>query len=194
MNSTVWKASRRVWHRHLSALASCQRSSSWLNLVERWFCELSTEAIRRGVFYSVADLKSAIDAYLTARNDDPKPFVWTATVESIAEKLTRCRQTLPKIQPGCTIPRIRKKKKSSVQLFRTHSTSNINEHIIMLRNNLQSWLTKLICCGRREVDTSKATGGQGQRGLAGRAKGRAMRAYPWAGAALAASLLIAADG
>jgi len=44
------------------------------------------------------------------------------------------------------------------------------------------------------VDTSKATGGQGQRGLAGRAKGRAMRAYPWAEAALAASLLIAADG
>jgi transposase len=89
-------------------------SSSWLNLVERWFCELSTKAIRRGVFYSVADLKSAIDAYLAAWNNDPKPFVWTATVESITEKLTRCRQTLEKIQPGCTIPRTRKKKKLSV--------------------------------------------------------------------------------
>src|SRR6202041_316803 len=89
-------------------------SSSWLNLVERWFCELSTKAIRRGVFYSVADLKSAIDAYLAAWNNDPKPFVWTATVESITEKLSRCRQTLEKIQPGCTIPRTRKKKKIPV--------------------------------------------------------------------------------
>jgi transposase len=89
-------------------------SSSWLNLVERWFCELSTKAIRRGIFYSVADLKSAIDAFLAAWNDDPKPFVWTATVESITEKLSRCRQTLEKIQPGCTIPRTRKKKKIPV--------------------------------------------------------------------------------
>ena len=89
-------------------------SSSWLNLVERWFCELSTKAIRRGIFYSVADLKSAIDAYLAAWNNEPKPFVWTATVESITEKLSRCRQTLEKIQPGCTTPRTRKKKKISV--------------------------------------------------------------------------------
>ena len=89
-------------------------SSSWLNLVERWFCELSTKAIRRGIFYSVADLKSAIDAFLAAWNNEPKPFVWTATVESITEKLSRCRQTLEKIQPGCTIPRTRKKKKIPV--------------------------------------------------------------------------------
>src|ERR1700677_3991996 len=89
-------------------------SSSWLNLVERCFCELSTKAIRRGIFYSVADLKSAIDAFLAAWNNEPKPFVWTATVESITEKLSRCRQTLEKIQPGCTIPRTRKKKKIPV--------------------------------------------------------------------------------
>jgi len=86
-------------------------SSSWLNLVERWFGVLDDKAIRRGVFRSVEDLKAAIDAFLTAWNKDPKPFVWTATVESITEKLSRCRRILEKIQPGCTSPRARKRKK-----------------------------------------------------------------------------------
>jgi hypothetical protein len=61
-------------------------------------------------FFSVADLEKAIQEFLDAWNEDPKPFVWTATVESITEKLSRCRQTLEKIQPGCTLPRSRKKK------------------------------------------------------------------------------------
>jgi transposase len=82
-------------------------SSSWLNLVERWFGELTSKRIRRGVFVSVDDLKKAIDEFMTAWNEHPKPFVWTATVESIVEKLSRCRQTLEKIQPGCTLPRRR---------------------------------------------------------------------------------------
>ena len=86
-------------------------SSSWLNLVERWFAELDQKAIRRGVFHSVEDLKTAIDAFLTSWNKEPKPFVWTATVESIKEKLARCRQTLEKIRPGCTSPRTRNRKK-----------------------------------------------------------------------------------
>ena len=85
-------------------------SSSWLNLVGRWFGPLDSKAIRRGVFRSVDDLKASIDAFLTAWNKDPKPFVWTATVESITEKLSRCRRTLEKIQPGCTSPRSRKRK------------------------------------------------------------------------------------
>jgi hypothetical protein len=55
-------------------------------------------------------LKLAIEEYLAAWNKDPKPFVWTATVESIVNKLGRCKQTLEKIQPGCTLPRSRKKK------------------------------------------------------------------------------------
>jgi transposase len=84
-------------------------SSSWLNLVERWFGELSRRCIRRGAFFSVADLQLAIGEFLQAWNENPKPFVWTATVESIMEKLSRCRQTLEKIQPGCTLPRSRKK-------------------------------------------------------------------------------------
>jgi transposase len=85
-------------------------SSSWLNLVERWFGELTGKRIRRGVFVSVEDLKQAIEEFLSAWNADPKPFVWTATVDSIVEKLNRCRQTLEKIKPGCTRPRMRKNK------------------------------------------------------------------------------------
>jgi len=86
-------------------------SSSWLNLVERWFGELTTKAIRRGSFGSVADLHKAIEEFLLAWNQNPKPFVWTATVESIIAKLSRCRQTMEHIQPGCTLPRTRKAKK-----------------------------------------------------------------------------------
>lgn len=93
------------------ALHFVPTSSSWLNLVERWFGHLDGKAIRRGVFRSVEDLEASIDAFLAAWNKDPKPFVWTATVESITEKLSRCRQTLEKIQPGCTTPRSRKRKK-----------------------------------------------------------------------------------
>lgn len=85
-------------------------SSSWLNLVERWFGELTSKRIRRGSFCSVADLQKAIVEFLEAWNENPRPFVWTATVQSIQEKLARCRQTLEQIQPGCTQPRKRKSK------------------------------------------------------------------------------------
>jgi transposase len=88
-------------------------SSSWLNLVERWFGELTSKRIRRGVFHSVPDLIAAIDGFLESWNENPKPFVWTATVESILEKLQGCRQTLERIQPGITLPRLRKKRAKS---------------------------------------------------------------------------------
>jgi len=86
-------------------------SSSWLNLVERWFGELTGKRIRRGVFVSVADLQKAIEEFLATWNSQPKPFVWTATVESIVEKLSRCKQTLERIKPSCTRPRMRKNKR-----------------------------------------------------------------------------------
>ena len=89
-------------------------SFSWMNLVERWFGHLDNKAIRRGVFLSVADLQASIQAFLRAWNQHPKPFVWTATVESIQEKLTRCRRTLEQIQPGCTSPKSRKRKHLTV--------------------------------------------------------------------------------
>jgi transposase len=85
-------------------------SSSWLNLVERWFGELTGKRIRRGVFVSVEDLEKAIDEFLAHWNSAPKPFVWTATVESIVQKLNRCKQTLEMIKPGCTRPRMPKNK------------------------------------------------------------------------------------
>ncbi len=83
-------------------------SSSWLNLVERWFEELSEKAIRRGSFVSVPDLQQAIDSFLGAWNAKPKPFVWTATVEEIIKKIERARARLEQIKPGCTLPRGKK--------------------------------------------------------------------------------------
>mgnify|MGYP001572449543 CR=1 FL=1 len=85
-------------------------SSRWLNLVERWFGERTSKRVRRGSFFSVDDLQNAIMDFLQVWNENPKPFVWTATVDSIQAKLSRCRQTLDQIKPGCTHPRTRKKR------------------------------------------------------------------------------------
>jgi len=84
-------------------------SSSWLNLVERWFGELTQKAVRRGVFVSVPDLVQAIEAFLAAWNEDPQPFVWTAKLEEILKKIERARAKLESIQPGSTQPRRRQK-------------------------------------------------------------------------------------
>jgi transposase len=83
-------------------------SCSWLNLIERWFAELTNKRIRRDSFLSVPELVAAIKEFLAAWNENPKPFVWTATVESMVAKLNRCRQTLEQIKPGCTTPKGRK--------------------------------------------------------------------------------------
>jgi transposase len=110
-------------HKHPNVQAWLQRhprfichfvptSCSWLNLIERWFGELTCKRVRRGSFFSVAELQQAIQEFLAAWNEAPRPFVWTATVESITAKLSRCRQTLEQIQPGCTLPRTRKKKRT----------------------------------------------------------------------------------
>jgi transposase len=85
-------------------------SSSWLNMVERWFRELTDKAIRCGVFVSVPDLEQTIEEYLAAWNATPRPFIWTATVGAIVEKLARAREKLEAIKPGCTQPRQRKTK------------------------------------------------------------------------------------
>ena len=69
-------------------------SASWLNLVERFFGLITTDAIRRGVFKSVADLEAAIANYLDHHNVDPKPFVWTAPAQKILEKVARGRKVL----------------------------------------------------------------------------------------------------
>ena len=106
----------RPWHQKKHprfVLHFVPASSSWLNLVERWFGELTSKRIRRGSFFSVPDLIAAIEEFLEAWNENPRPFVWTATVESIVAKLSGCRQTLEQIQPGCTLPRQRRQRRLS---------------------------------------------------------------------------------
>jgi transposase len=88
-------------------------SSSWLNLIERWFRELTTKRIRRDSFHTVPALFDAINEFLDAWNEEPRPFVWTATVESIVEKLSGCRQTLEQIQTGQPLRPLRGRKKLS---------------------------------------------------------------------------------
>ena len=65
-----------------------------MNLVERRFRELTDKALRRGSFNSVPALITAIEDYLEAHNDDPKPFKWTATADSILDKVRRGRVRL----------------------------------------------------------------------------------------------------
>lgn len=69
-------------------------SSSWLNLIERWFTELTNKAIRRNAFTSVTDLIDTIYQFVDANNDDPKPFTWTANVEEILRKVTKRKAIL----------------------------------------------------------------------------------------------------
>jgi len=75
-------------------------SASWLNLVERFFAEITTKRIRRGTFRSVAELKEAIHDYLDRHNVDPKPFVWTKTADVILEKERRGLDRLEAIKSG----------------------------------------------------------------------------------------------
>jgi len=69
-------------------------SGSWLNLVERWFRDLTDKRIRRGVFRSVPALIDAINEYIALNNDNPKPFIWTAAADAILEKVSKCRVIL----------------------------------------------------------------------------------------------------
>ncbi len=73
-------------------------NSFWLNLVERFFGELTTKRIRRGVFGSMPELIQAIEEFMTHHNTAPKPFVWTATVETIINKVARARKAMNKIR------------------------------------------------------------------------------------------------
>ena len=91
-NVETWLAKHPRFHLHFTPTAS-----SWLNLVERFFGKLTDKAIRRGVFHSVPELIAAIEVYLKANNTDPTPFVWTATADSILEKVRRGRVVLEAI-------------------------------------------------------------------------------------------------
>ncbi|MBE3074362.1 MAG: transposase [Actinobacteria bacterium] len=91
--SEAWRRARLAQHRRFH-LHFTPTSSSWLNLVERWFRELTEKSLRRGVFPSVPDLMAAIGDFLDARSDDPKPFVWTASSDAILEKVGRRKAVL----------------------------------------------------------------------------------------------------
>jgi transposase len=67
-------------------------SASWLNLVERWFAELTNRKLRRSTHRSVAELQADLNAWIAAWNDDPKPFVWTKTADEILDTLTNYLQ------------------------------------------------------------------------------------------------------
>ena len=77
-----------------SSLHFTPTSSSWLNLIERFFAEITRKRIRRGVFRSVLDLEVAIYRYLVDHNENPKPFVWTAKPVDILNKVKRGKQAL----------------------------------------------------------------------------------------------------
>jgi transposase len=85
----AWLARHPRFHLHFTPT-----SASWLNLVERFFGLISEDAIRRGVFHSVADLEAAIQAYVEHHNADPKPFIWTAPAVEILQKVARGRRVL----------------------------------------------------------------------------------------------------
>lgn len=69
-------------------------SSSWLNLVERWFGEITRKRIRRGIFHNVPELVQAIDSYIKCTNKNPRPFVWAKSADEIIQKVNRCKAIL----------------------------------------------------------------------------------------------------
>jgi len=75
-------------------------SSSWLNLVERFFADITGRRIRRGAFASVAELETAIDNYLEEHDTAAKPYVWTKTATEIVDKQRRVREKLESIKMG----------------------------------------------------------------------------------------------
>lgn len=88
-----WLAKHPRFHMHF-----VPTSSSWLNMVERWFRNITTQRIRRGSFRNVELLEKAIADYITAHNHDPKPFVWTADLKDILPKIVRAHQALDKMR------------------------------------------------------------------------------------------------
>jgi transposase len=87
-----WLAKHKRFHLHF-----IPTSSSWLNLVERWFREITEKRIRRGAFRNVGELVKAITDYIAHNNDHAKPFVWTKTAEEILAKVARARKVLDNV-------------------------------------------------------------------------------------------------
>jgi transposase len=88
----TWLARNKRVHMHFTPT-----SASWLNMVERFFRDITQNRIRRGVFRSVPELISAIEDYIHHHHQSPKPFIWTAKASDILEKVTRARRILDKV-------------------------------------------------------------------------------------------------
>ena len=88
-----WFAKRPRFHVHFTPTYG-----SWINLVERWFAELTNKRIRRGVFHSVKALEAAIREYIGVNNEDPEPFVWTKTANQILASIARYGQRTNTVQ------------------------------------------------------------------------------------------------
>jgi transposase len=88
-NVKKWLSKHPRFHLHFTPT-----SSSWLNLIERWFGEITRKRIRRGVFHSVPDLVAAIEEFIQVTNENPKPFVWTKKVNQILEKISHCKAVI----------------------------------------------------------------------------------------------------
>lgn len=87
-----WLNKHKCFHMHYTPT-----SSSWMNLVERFFCEITEEVIRRGSFSSIKELTDSIFRYLAKRNEAPKRYTWRADGQKILEKIARARQVLAAI-------------------------------------------------------------------------------------------------
>jgi transposase len=95
-----WLAKRPRFHVHFTPTYG-----SWLNLVERWFAELTNKRIRRGVFRSVKELETAIREYIDVHNETPRPFVWTRTADQILDSIARFAQRTLASHPNRLISR-----------------------------------------------------------------------------------------
>ena len=89
----AWLDKHRRFHMHF-----IPTSSSWLNVIERFFSELTTKRVRRGAFSSVSDLIKAIEDFIAYHNADPKPYVWAAQVEKILNKVGRAKIALDQVK------------------------------------------------------------------------------------------------
>jgi len=87
-----WLSRHKRFHIHFTPT-----SSSWLNLIARWFRELTEKRLRRSSFTSVDQLEEAIMDYIDSTNESPKPFIWTATAKDILEKVARARAVLDNV-------------------------------------------------------------------------------------------------
>lgn len=88
-NVKAWLKKNSRFHLHFTPT-----SSSWLNLVERWFAEITRKRIRRGTFKSVSELIDVIRDYIRRNNENPSPFIWTKKADQILEKVSHCKSIM----------------------------------------------------------------------------------------------------